>query len=137
MIPTWLKAQLEDRGLWNGDGINRRAKVRRHTCGAHVVAGLDDPRCAIPVIADTVPLSALGEALALVAGRSTYALRRGAGAAEIDHRSQAHIKGSPAGTAGYDVVAEHRCLDHSLDPFAIDTSYPPAPAKETHDEPPY
>lgn len=112
MIAPWLKQHLEDTGVWNTDGVSVRGKVRRHPCGRYVVVVLSDGMW--PVVVDITPLSPLGEALAVLAGRSTFALRDAGNRVEVDIRSAIEIKGSPAGTERYDVVAAHECLSTEL-----------------------
>jgi hypothetical protein len=109
-IAPWLRAHLIATGRWNIDGINRTARTRTcHDCNALTLAGLDDPRCAGPAITDTTPLSPLGEAIAHIEGRSTYALTRTANQLTLDHRNQWTIAAHPAGTGQADILAEHRC----------------------------
>lgn len=136
MIAPWLKQHLVDIGAWNADGCARSARVRRHTCGAHVVYGLDDARCAWPAITDTEPLSAGGEAIAILAGRLTYNLIRTGTRIELDHRNQFKVAGSPPGSRDHDVVAAHVC---GADPLpTMPTAYAmTTTTKGTTDEPPY
>lgn len=109
MTDVRAKKAMQAAGQWNEDGVHRAARAGRHDCGAWVIAGLDDPRCAIVAVCDLAPLSSLGEALALIAGRPTYALSRRAGRYELDHRSDIDIRASPPGRPGTDVLAAHRC----------------------------
>lgn len=103
MIP----AHKADAVLHNG--ISRRAKVRPcPACGVPTLIGLDDPRCANEARADLLILTALGEALALLAGRSTYRLRN-AGRTELDYRDRWQIAGKNADRDDVDVLAAHRC----------------------------
>lgn len=73
---------------------------------------LDATQAEQPYVVDPAPLSNLGEALALLQGRTTYDHRRRG--QQIEERDDFTVKGSPAETpgwyrAGSDVVAEHRC----------------------------
>lgn len=136
MIAPWLIAHLETTGRWNADGAARRARVRTHSCGAVVVHGLDAYTCGIPTTADPTPLSALGEALALIAGRPTYTLTRTGNRLELDHRTQHHIAGHPAGTLPADVVAAHQCHTPQL-PTLPTVHKPRPPAPPTDGPPPY
>lgn len=115
-LPAWLLKQLEDQGYIVG-GATRAARLRRcPTCTTTVLAALDADTCARRVTADPLPLSPLGEALALIGGRATYALWYWGGRLELNHRTSFHIKGTPAGTTDrFDVVAEHRCGYPRLD----------------------
>jgi hypothetical protein len=113
------------------NGISRRAKDRTCVCGAAILVGLDADRCAGEAHADVTPLTALGEALALIAGRATY-LRRGVFRVELDHRSSWHIAGASADQV--DVLAEHRCGAPPLPTKPVATN---ADEKESPDEPPY
>ena len=110
MIPEWLATYLEDTGRRGRDGIGRAARVTRCTdCGALILTGLDNDRCAGVARADVTALAPLGEALALITGRATYALVRTAGRVELTLRDRWQIAGSPAGTGGVDIVAAHTC----------------------------
>lgn len=136
MIAPWLRRHLETIGAWNADGISRRASARRCAdCGAWTLAGLDDPRCAGAAVVDTTPLNTLGEAVALLAGRTTYTLSRRAGRLELDHRHQWAIG---AGTPDGDVVAEHRCHASDVPALAAASRLRPATAaQEVADDPPF
>lgn len=135
MIAPWLQHHLEQTGAWDADGISRAAKSRRcPDCRMWVLAGLDDPRCAGPAIVDTSPLSSLGETVALLTGRSTYALRRFHTRIELDHRNQWSIH-TPPEHAPYDVIAEHRCRTPMLP--TMPSSYHHQPRQEFTHAPPY
>jgi hypothetical protein len=123
MIPTWLAATVGD--IW------RSARLRQcPRCGAPVLAGLDAPVAGLPVRADPTPLTALGEAAALLAGRPTFDLTDIGGRKEITHRDVEQI----SGTRKYVVLAAHRC-GQPLHQFAEKTT-----AKKRYvipDEPPF
>jgi hypothetical protein len=59
-------------------------------------------------VVDPLPLAPIGEALALLSGRTTYALHVGVGVCELQVRSRWQITNAPAGTR-YDVLAAHVC----------------------------
>lgn len=107
----WLKAHLEDRGLWDADGVTRAVRARRcRDCREYVLVGLSSDRCGFPVAADPDPLSRLGEAVSLMAGRSTYSLRNAGDRLELDHRSHFEIRGEAArDRLRHDVLARHVC----------------------------
>ena len=109
MIPAWLAKHLETTGAGNPDRIGRAARIHhcKH-CGRYILTGLDNDMCAGVANADPTPLSPLGEALALIGGRRTYALRQSSGRLELQLRDQWQIEGSPAGTR-YDIVPAHTC----------------------------
>jgi hypothetical protein len=136
MIAPWLQAHLEATGAWDNDGISRHAKSRRcSSCGMWVLAGLDDPRCAGPAVVDTEPLNALGEAVALLTGRTTYTLARRGNHIELDHRNPwAIAANNPEG----DVVAEHTCRT-TTPPLQLAPTRlrPPTRRQELADDPPY
>lgn len=134
-ITPWLRQHLINTGSWNKDGIGRHAHLKVHPCGAVVAVGLDADRCAIAVTCDTTPLSPVGEALAVIAGRPTYSLTRTGRRIQLNHRSQFHIAGSPAGTRDYDVVAAHVCGSPPLPSMA--SAYQPTTTEVTHEQPPY
>jgi hypothetical protein len=77
-------------------------------CRRMTVEGAD-ARTGLPVRAESQPLSKLGEALALLAGRGTFSLQRIGGQLEIAGRDQFSIRGQPAGTKGVDVLVRHDC----------------------------
>lgn len=86
-----------------------RPRKCRH-CKAPVLAGLDDELCGFPTTVDPTPLSPIGEALALLAGRTTYRLDKDQ---QLWRRDRWQIAGQPAGTVDrlfpHDVVASHSC----------------------------
>ena len=93
------------------------------TCKAPVVAGLDNLVCALDARVDAVPLTPLGEALAVLGGRTTYELRTGK-PPRIVRRTAQMILARPAGAttrrahAAYDVVAAHQCHAVAAGPLA-------------------
>lgn len=114
-----IKASLEARGLWDADGISRKARARLcKACGAPVLAGLDHEPLGLATLVDPVPLNALGEALALMTDRRSYALWWSGKHYALSPRGAIQITASPAGTdRRYDVVAEHKCgmpLDQTM-----------------------
>lgn len=97
----------------NPDGVHRAAHSGhcRH-CDAHVFAGLDAEKCALSVLVDSAPLSAVGEVLALMTGRETYSLTwfGSRGRYEIERRDQYNIESQAPGTnVNIDIVAGHQC----------------------------
>lgn len=122
MIPTWLQAHLDSLGLWNTDGISRRARGRHcRTCRAPILTGLDDDRCGLPVTADPAPIDEVGELIALAAGRRTFDLRQRP-TLRLNHRPTWRI-GKPR---QHDVLAEHRCGEPHL-PTTSSRLTPPPP----------
>jgi hypothetical protein len=113
------------------NGISRRAKHRACVCGAVILVGLDADRAAGEARVDVTPLTAVGEALAILTGRATY-LRRGAFRLELDHRSSWHIAGASADDVT--VLAEHRCGAPALPTKPVANN---ADEKESPDAPPY
>lgn len=112
------------------NAISRRAKEHTCVCGATILVGLDADRAAGEARVDPTPVTALGEVMALLDGRTTYRLYA-AGRLELDHRSRWHITGASADHVL--VLAEHRCQTPPL---------PTRPAtntalKELPDEPDY
>lgn len=139
-VPQRLAQHLINAGHWDVNSVGRNARGRRcRDCGDWVLAGLDGDRCAEAVHVDPTPLSALGEAMALIAGKGTYALRREGPAFRIDHRHRWAIAAKPAGTPGqrYDVVASHACSDTGpTGPLAIESVLIP-PKVSNHEHPPF
>jgi hypothetical protein len=135
MIPDWLAKHLEDTGKLGPDRIGRAARAHHcKTCGQLILTGLDNDMCAGVADADPVPLAPLGEALAIIAGRNTYALRKTVDRLELQLRDSWQIAGDPAGTTRYDVVAQHSCDAVNL-PTLPSVLAPPAAAHLEH--PPY
>jgi hypothetical protein len=139
-----VKASLIARGLWDADGITRKARGRLCSqCGAPVIVGLDHDRCAMAVFLDPSPVNVLGEAMALLAGRQSYSLRWVGGHYEIDVRYPEHITGSPAGTnSRLEVLATHVChsapLPNSLRGQAVAAPTPIKGAdRDLDDQPPF
>lgn len=105
-----LLAHLIRTGVVTETGISRRASARRcHRCQLYTVAGLDDDRCALEAQCDPRPLTAAGEATAIVSGLRTFSLTW-RGRYELDARTYREIRSKPAGsTPRHDVLAEHQC----------------------------
>lgn len=139
MIAPWLQHHLERIGAWNADGVTRTVRARRcPSCGAMTLRGLDDIRCAGAATTDGDPLTTLGEAVALLAGRTTYTLRRTAGRLELDHRHQWAVAAHPPGAGEYDVVAEHVCGQATAAALTTTSRLrPPTVHQEIADAPPY
>lgn len=136
--PDWLVRRLVGSGLMDGDtGAMRKAQaVACDRCGRAVWRGLDADWCGRSRDADPLPVSALGEVQAIMAGRKTLELS-GATRLELNYRDAWRIKGRPAGRDGYDVVVEHKCGD--LTQFDRDNkAREPKQSKTTEtDIPPY
>lgn len=91
-------------------GLSRRARPRPCArCGIWTIAGLDADRLALEAHCDPTPLTALGEVVALAAGRRTLELVRTRGRLELEQRWADHIADQPAGTTRGDVLATHQC----------------------------
>ena len=78
----------------------RGASASLCRCGQTIMTGLDGDVMARAVKIDVVPLSALGEVVALLAGRETFSLSwiAGRGRYEIDVRYCEEIRGIPPGS---------------------------------------
>lgn len=113
MTGDWrvIEASMRARGLWNEDGIARRARARLcPKCGDPIMVGLDADVAAYPAKCDPTPLNALGEVQALMTGRATWHLNYIGGRYEINYRYAEHIKAHPAGSdPRVEVLAEHKC----------------------------
>lgn len=108
-MPNWLVTHLQNIGAMGNDRIGRRVHTRRcRHCRYTILVGLDNDMCALPAYVDPLPLAPIGEAVALLDGRSTYALRIGIGRAELQIRDRWQIAATPAGSR-LDVLAAHRC----------------------------
>src|SRR4051794_30826220 len=98
MIPEWLRRRRGD--------VTRAAQLRLcRRCHQPVLAGLDADMCALMAWADPTPIDEIGEAKALLAGRTTYDLINTNGRKELHYRDQWNI---PA-PRRYLVFPEHRC----------------------------
>ena len=108
-----VRARLEGSGLMV-NGRTRRARATNCRCGAPVISGLDADICALVATVDPRPLSAQGEALALITDRRTWTFRTVGERLVLDVRDDYAIRAMPAGgvarfSAPYDVMAEHVC----------------------------
>ncbi|WP_067428314.1 hypothetical protein [Nocardioides jensenii] len=130
-MPDWLREQLQRQGVLSITGINRRAQARSCTCGAQILAGLDATIAALQVFVDPIPLSPLGEAMALLEGRRAVSLNREGGTWVLNDRYDLQIEGWPAGTKrGEDVLREHRCGSSPLtQPLMADSTHHQAHAQ--------
>ncbi|MGO4984792.1 hypothetical protein [Collinsella sp. Sow4_E3] len=93
---------------WLADQTRHIQAERCRRCRADVLRGLDDMWAAGPIEVDPTPLSALGEALALLAGRRTIACEHWHGL-RFTRRGRWQITSRPAGTFRGDVYASHLC----------------------------
>lgn len=121
----WLLGHLIAAGHLTESGLGRRARLRKCTCKAHILAGLDDDVAAFETACDPIPLNPLGEALALVEHRRTYLLRKDGKGYVLDHRHAAAIARRPAGTTPRaDVIRQHRCNTPDIpEQLTLPTSY--------------
>lgn len=108
---TWLRDHLIRAGHMTEKGLTRRAKIRHCArCGLALLTGLDAEMCALEAACDPSPLSPLGEALALVEGRRTWALHSEGGRWVLDRRDEDEIASEPAAShLRQDVLRQHRC----------------------------
>lgn len=113
MIPAWLRHRLAGQA-------HRAAALRLcQRCHRPVLVGLDADNCALTATCDPIALTPLGEAVALLTGRATYALTPGQDRKELDYRDEWRI----ANPTKNPVLAAHHCNGIDLTPFAQ-----PAPA---------
>lgn len=134
-IPTWLADHLATTLGVDPRGVGRRARTATcPTCQRPVLRGLDHDRTAGVATVDPSPLNPLGEALALLDGRSTYDLAW-RGRYELDHRNQWVVAKHPPSSSRC-VVTEHRC--HVAPLPTLDVPDPrPANAPRSADAPAY
>lgn len=86
-------------------------------CKRPTLSGLDADECALSAKVDATPVTAVGEAMALLAGRATYTLRLDLARSIVllERRTASTITRRPAGGAcglpalAWDVHAEHQC----------------------------
>ena len=123
-----IRAMLEAQGLMV-DRMTRRVSARTcRECHAPILAAIAGDVAGIPAYVDPVPLSPLGEALAVLCGRYTCSLRPAARGLRLDLRDSYHIT-EAAGSGRYDVVAQHRCGAAPL-PEALSKLPAPTPRKK-------
>lgn len=140
-VPTWLQQHLETCGLWDTDGVGRAARARRcRDCREYVLVGLSSDRCGFPVAVDPDPLSVRGEAVALLAERTTYSLRNSVGRLELDFRTHFEIRGEVTRSGlRHDVLARHVCGQPSLglvDGLGLTSRLALIPSSQAFDGPP-
>lgn len=102
-IPKWLRSRLGTPAKGRGCRC-----VRCIVCRSDLVVGLDNDTCASRAICDPVPLSVIGEALALLDGRRTYELSRHGSGLALYHRDHWQISGRHASDTCI-VLADHKC----------------------------
>lgn len=129
-MQQWLKQRQTE--------YARAAQIRAcKKCGATILTGLDADIAALKVEIDPTPITPLGEAVALLQGRSTYQLHTARGARQIHHRNDWNITAPRTRP----VYPAHRC-GHPLDDH-LDTTWttpppqPPAPTTPQEDTPPF
>lgn len=98
MTASWLQAR---RAEWA-----RAANLKPcPLCRATVLAGLDGDAAALPIRCDPTPLTQMGEAVALLQGRTTYDLLPAKTGREL-HERTTHFINKPR---RYLVFAAHKC----------------------------
>ena len=124
--PGWLVEDIR---------ANARCAFRRRcpTCSAPVLTGLDADAAALTVTVDPQPIDALGEALAVLAGRATFEAWTAGPRVELEHRGAGRIAFRPAGTSSVAVAAAHRC--GSPPPTAVTQRHTRPTSKELPDDP--
>lgn len=98
-----------------------------------VITGFDGDTVAMTAVVDPAPLSALGEALAQLAGRYTVSLDTEGGRLVLNARTSWRIPARPAGAGRFDVLAEHRCSAPPLP--SIPTAYQRTAVTTTQEAP--
>jgi hypothetical protein len=123
--PQWLRDRQAE--------YARAAQMRLcKKCGSPVLVGLDADIAALKVEIDPTPINAVGEAVALLAGRGTYELHAARGARQIHCREEWNVRAPRTRP----VFPGHRC-GQPLDAH-LDTTHPrtAAPAAATPDDTP-
>lgn len=123
MIPAWLQRTRA------GEAFRAVALRTCHRCRSPILVGLDADMCAITVRADPTPLTQLGEAIAVLQGRTTYDLVSYDGRKELNPRNAHHIKSERR----YTILADHHC-GQSLTAHAESSS---TDRKRLPEEPPF
>lgn len=124
MTAAWLQAR---RAEWA-----RAANLKPcPSCRATVLAGLDADMAALPVRCDPTPLTEMGEAVALLQGRTTYDLLPTKTGRELHERTP-HFISKPR---RYSVFATHKC--HSPLIAFMQHAEQEAEVTNEHDRPPF
>jgi hypothetical protein len=114
-LPTWLKDRL---------GAPTYRGVQAHRCPhchGHILTGYDEDWTALKVDVDPTPLTALGEAMALLDNRGSYHLRTYKTGFALWRRDHWQIAGSRNYPRG-DVVTRHEC-GKPLHQFQTDSTF--------------
>ena len=94
-------------GINYASGFGSVARLRKcGRCGGTILKGLDDEWCAGEATVEPAFVSEVGEALALLDGRSTYRLL-GQAKPQLFYRNAEEIRHGHL--SGWRVVVEHRC----------------------------
>lgn len=110
MPADWLITHLIQTGAHNPDGVSRLLRLRGCAdCGAAVLEGLDDDRCALAVTTDTHDIDTNGECLALALGLYTYTIKRSANSTRTGWSLNPRYPTTIAAGVRGSVVAQHRC----------------------------
>lgn len=137
MTDNWtrIKATLEVQGRMVNGHTRKVGATTCPRCHAPTLTALDGASPSPLLVVDPTPLSPVGEALALLAGRYTVGLWQAGTHYQLVMRDSYAITGAPAGTAGHDVLAQHVCNAPVL-PSAPTAHRPRVPA-EAFTEPPF
>lgn len=91
-------------------GATRKARYSKCSiCKNRVIIGIDREFGGLAVECDPDPLAKVGEMAALLLGRRTLDLHSHGGRWIIDRREYWHIRDTPPGTNGNDVLVIHQC----------------------------
>lgn len=126
MMPTWLYLKLATQAGLRGARSGVCLKCRRP-----VLRGLDHDKCAMTAEVDAYPISALGEAVALLRGATTFDLALTGGTYELHYRYRQHV----GQVRSYPVFVAHDCsyfYHPAEEAFTEDV-----PVAELPDEPPF
>ena len=138
-MPEWLVERLDRAGYIDSTtAAGRQARATKcPDCHWPIIRGLTEFPGALSVDVDPPPLTATGEAVCLILGRSTYELRWLGNRYELDTRDQWRRRERPAGmTKQVDVLAKHICGKPPPPPHALTMLREPAPI-ETPEECPF
>lgn len=129
MIPTWLRDRL-------GGPTRRGVTVRRcRACRASILEGWDGDQLAVRATVDPDPVTALGEALALLAGRSSYELRSYTAGMALHQRDRWQITGRNADQ--HFVLVDHECDAVPLPHRIVSIPVQPKGKVRSDDKPPF
>lgn len=135
MLTPQLPTTLASARVWAARGGWRAASPRMCRCGALVLVGPDADRGAGIATVDLTPLDPTGEALAVLAGRATYAATRPGNSVILTRRSK--YQSLPALSIPCDIYPAHQCGNAIQDHLAPTRLVRPTTRKNADEPAPF